>query len=46
MEESKTKEGAEPVQLTPEQKKTIWGWVKYLTKEIALAILKRLGGST
>jgi hypothetical protein len=46
MEETKNVEAdeKEPVQLTPEQKKTIWEWVKYLTKELAIAILKRLTG--
>ena len=30
--------------LTPEQKKTIWEWVKYLGKNLLTAILKKLTG--
>ena len=29
-------------QLTPEQKKTIWEWVKYLGNAILVAILKKI----
>lgn len=29
-------------QLTPEQKKTIWEWIKYLGKTIIVAIYKKL----
>jgi len=45
MEETQENRNAEPTQLTPEQKRTIWEWVKYLTKELAVAILKKLGGA-
>jgi hypothetical protein len=30
--------------LTPEQKKTIWEWMKYLGKSLLTAILKKLTG--
>lgn len=31
-------------QLTPEQKKTIWEWVKYLGKTLLVAIIQKLSG--
>jgi len=43
METNHENRGVEPSRLTSEQKKTIWEWVKYLTKELAVAILKKLG---
>lgn len=32
-------------QLTPEQKKTIWEWVKYLGKTLLVAIIQKLSGN-
>ena len=32
-------------QLTPEQKKTIWEWVKYLGKTLLVAIIQKLSST-
>lgn len=32
-------------QLTPEQKKTIWEWVKYLGKALLVAIIQKLSSN-
>ncbi len=32
-------------QLTPEQKKTIWEWVKYLGKTLLVAIIQKLSSN-
>ena len=31
--------------LTPEQKKNIWEWIKYLGRSLIVAILKKLSGN-
>jgi hypothetical protein len=45
MEKQQKIEDEKIQQLTPEQKKTIWEWVKYLGKTLLLAIIKKLNTS-
>jgi hypothetical protein len=46
MEQEQEKIDIEKIQqLTPEQKKTLWEWVKYLSKSLFIAVLKKLTGT-